>query len=80
MSGITRTIGRMFRWVSPVRGDFAAGVRAYERHDYARALRIWRRLARRGHPQAQCKLGIMYQNGDGVPQNKIGRASCRERV
>lgn len=59
----------MFRRVTLIRGDFAAGLHAYERHDYARALIIWRRLAKHGHAQAQCKLGIMYQNGDGVSQN-----------
>ncbi|MHA1566447.1 MAG: tetratricopeptide repeat protein [Alphaproteobacteria bacterium] len=69
MNEIARVIRRLVRQVTPIRGDFASGLRAYERHDYQRALRIWRRLAKRGHPQAQCKLGIMYHNGDGVPQN-----------
>ncbi len=69
MSEIARVIGRLFRRATPVRGGFAAGLRAYEERDYARARKIWRRLAKRGHPQAQCKLGIMYFNGDGMPQN-----------
>ena len=69
MNEIARVIGRLVRRVAPIRGVFASGLRAYERHDYHRAIRIWRRLAKRGHPQAQCKLGIMYHNGDGVSQN-----------
>lgn len=69
MNVVARIIGRLVRRAAPIRGDFASGLRAYERHDYQRALKIWRRLAKRGHPQAQCKLGIMYHNGDGVSQN-----------
>ncbi len=30
---------------------------------------IYRKLAEQGHAEAQNKLGIMYQNGKGVPQD-----------
>ncbi len=51
--------------------DFAAGVEAYERGDYATALREFRPLAERGDAAAQHNLGIMYGNGEGVPEDAI---------
>ncbi len=47
--------------------DFNAGVAAYNRSDYATALRAWRPLAKQGHAEAQSNLGFMYDNGLGVP-------------
>ncbi len=49
--------------------DFDAGVAAYSAGDYASALSEWRPLAERGDAHAQNNLGVMYQEGDGVPQN-----------
>jgi TPR repeat protein len=49
--------------------DFQKGVDAYERGDYAIALREWTPLAERGVPGAQYNLGRMYVNGWGVPQD-----------
>jgi TPR repeat protein len=49
--------------------DFQRGVKAYERYDYATALREWRPLAEQGNAKAQYNLGAMYENGDGVPQD-----------
>ena len=51
--------------------DFDAGVAAFERGDYAAALREWRPLAEQGYADAQTALGIMYRNGDGVPQDYV---------
>lgn len=50
-------------------GDFDDGVAAYERKDYATALKIFRSSAAKNNPQAQYNLGIMYQEGQGVPQD-----------
>ena len=49
--------------------DFEAGWEAYEHGDYATALKEWLPLAERGHVTAQSNLGIMYSQGQGVPQN-----------
>ena len=49
--------------------DFQKGVDAYERGDYATALREWTPLAKQGYAPAQYKLGVMYAKGDGVPQD-----------
>jgi len=42
---------------------------AYGRGDYATPLRLLRPLAVQGNANAQFNLGMMYQDGHGVPQN-----------
>jgi TPR repeat protein len=42
---------------------------AYDRGDYATALQIWRPRAEEGVAVAQNNLGLMYYNGQGVPQD-----------
>jgi TPR repeat protein len=51
--------------------DLDDGVAAYERGDYATALQEWRLLAEQGDAKAQHNLGVMYENGSGVPQNYV---------
>ena len=45
------------------------GVAAYQRGDFASALRLFQRLAEHGDASAQCNLGVMYEQGRGVAQN-----------
>ncbi|MDR5900447.1 tetratricopeptide repeat protein [Halomonas vilamensis] len=57
-------------WGSSVLGQsLDEGLDAARRGDYATALENWRPLAELGFPSAQSNLGVMYQNGQGVPQN-----------
>ena len=49
--------------------DFWAGSTYYLRGDFTAALREWRPLAEEGDARAQYYLGIMYANGEGVPEN-----------
>ena len=49
--------------------DFQAGLDAYNRGDYATALKEWRPLAEQGNASAQHKVGFMYSRGKGVMQN-----------
>src|SRR5512137_496566 len=42
---------------------------AYQRGDYATALRLFRPLAEQGDAAAQNYLGIMYATGRGVPRD-----------
>ena len=49
--------------------DFQKGVDAYDRRDYATALREWKPLAEQGNADAQFNLGLMYEKGWGVPQD-----------
>ena len=45
------------------------GVAAYKWGAYGIALREWRPLAEQGNAKAQYNLGVMYRNGQGVPQD-----------
>ena len=49
--------------------DFQKGVNAAQRGDFATALREWKPLAEQGDASAQFNLGLMYDNGDGVPKD-----------
>jgi hypothetical protein len=42
---------------------------AYDRRDYATALRIWTELADQGSATAQVRLGLMYARGHGVTRD-----------
>ncbi len=62
--------GLLFLLFGPaVKADFAAGMAAYEKHDYATALKEWRPLAEAGDAPTQFNLGLMYLDGVGVPQS-----------
>jgi len=50
-------------------GPLEDGWAAYEREDYAAALKYWRPLAERSDAGAQYNLGITYRFGRGVRQN-----------
>jgi uncharacterized protein len=49
--------------------DTDDGYAAYQRGDYATALRHLRPLADKGDARAQSALGLMYYHGRGVPQH-----------
>ena len=51
------------------RSDMEQGWAAYERGDYAKAASLIRPYAEKGDPEAQFKLGRMYQQGQGVPKD-----------
>jgi clan AA aspartic protease (TIGR02281 family) len=50
-------------------GPLEDDARAYKRGDFAAAMRLLRPLAERGNAPAQQYLGLMYEFGEGVPQN-----------
>jgi TPR repeat protein len=51
-------------------GDsFREGVVAYQHRNYRLAVAIFAPLANRGDPEAQAFMGVLYYNGQGVPQN-----------
>jgi TPR repeat protein len=54
---------------APTWADFQAGEDAYLRGDYATAVHEWRPLAKQGNVLAQYSLGVLYDNGYGVPQD-----------
>lgn len=55
----------------PALADLDKGAAAYGRGDYAAALREFRYLAARGVAKAQHNLGVMYEDGRGVPQDYV---------
>jgi uncharacterized protein len=52
-------------------GPLEDAVAARQRGDQATALRLFRPLADQGNAEAQFYLGIMYDNGLGVPQDHV---------
>ncbi len=50
-------------------GDLQAGLEASKRGDFETALKELRPLAKQGHAKAQFAMGVMYDNGLGVPQD-----------
>jgi len=61
-------------------GDFEAGVAAARAGDYRRALREWKPLAEAGRRDAQFNLGLLYENGLGVPKNAAAAAGWYRRA
>jgi hypothetical protein len=54
---------------SAAAGSYEEAIAAYERGDYASAMRLLRPLAEQGDASAQSDLGFMYKWARGVPQN-----------
>ena len=52
-----------------IAGPLEDGQAAYQRHDYATALRVWRKSAEQGSAPAEFGLGLIYSRGEGVPQD-----------
>lgn len=56
-------------FAAPAIADFAAGVTAYERGDYATALKEFKPRAEQGNADGQFNLGLLYDGGKGVHQD-----------
>ena len=70
MKRILPALAVLLLLVTPaVAQDLQKGLEAAERGDYATALREWRPLVEQGYAPAQVKLGLMYYDGHGVPQD-----------
>jgi TPR repeat protein len=54
-----------------VAGPLEDGMAAYNRGDYAPAVRLFRPLAEQGNAKAQNLLGVMYRRGQGVARNSV---------
>lgn len=53
----------------PAKADLADGLAAMARGDHAAAAAAWRPLAEAGEPEAQARLGFLYEKGRGVAQD-----------
>jgi TPR repeat protein len=52
-----------------VAGSFGEATKAYNSGDYETAYRLIKPLAEQGLPEAQFNIGLMYDKGQGVPQD-----------
>ncbi len=71
MKRLALAVALLIGLATPSHADFQDGLAAYDRGDYAAALREWRPLAEQGHAMAQTFLGVMYSKGQGVPQDYV---------
>jgi TPR repeat protein len=53
---------------------------AYDKQDYAAALKEWEPLAKQGNADAQNNLGTMYANGKGVLKDDKQAASWYQKA
>ena len=60
--------------------SFNDGVTAFRGGDYATAFRIWLPMAEQNDAEAQRNIGVMYQQGLGVPQNAFEAARWYRRA
>ncbi len=60
--------------------DFKAGVDAYDRGDYATALKEWQPYAEKGDPNAEYNLGLLYARGQGVTQDYAQAAQWYQKA
>ena len=56
------------------------GFIAYQRHDYASALRLWTIAANRGDPVAQFQIGHLYGAGEGVAKDPVTSAAWNRKA
>ena len=61
----------LFLFTSSCSDNFQDATDAYERKDYETAYKLVLPLAEQGHAKAQYNLGLMYVNGQGVPQDYV---------
>ena len=59
----------LFPVASAVAGPYEDGLAAYNRGDYATALRLFPPLAEQGNALSQRELGVMFYEGKGVKQD-----------
>lgn len=65
LCGLAFLTGAAGAWAGPLEDAQAA----YAAGDYAKAMSLFRPAADQGNPIAQYNVGILYENGQGVPQD-----------
>jgi peptidoglycan hydrolase-like protein with peptidoglycan-binding domain len=58
-------------FAGPVRADYVDGLTAYQNRDFVTAMQELAPLADRGDAQAQMIVGLMYRDGQGMPQDYV---------
>jgi uncharacterized protein len=62
--------------VSPALADFDSGLSAYASGDFDVAAREFSLLAAKGNKEGQYHLGLLYEEGQGVPKKYDEAVSC----
>ncbi len=60
----------VFTWAESPKTTYDKATNAYIRGDYSTAYRLFSELAEQGDPTAQYNLGVIYNTGRGVPQDR----------
>ena len=55
--------------LAPAAADYAGGLKAYQNGNYKWAFHQWLAVAKKGDVDAQHNIAVMYQKGQGVPQD-----------
>jgi TPR repeat protein len=61
----------LFMAGSAIAGPLEDSTKAYKHGDYKTAYRLIKPLADQGYAEAQHKLGILFEEGQGVPQDYV---------
>ena len=80
MKRIATAVALLVSLTAPAWAGFDEGLAAYDRGDYATALREWRPLGAQGNAAAQFFLGLIYDNGQGVPHDYAEAARWYRRA
>ena len=71
MKRVALAVALLVSLAAPAWAGFDEGWLAYLGGDFETALREWRPLAEQGLAEAQYELGVLYGNGQGVPQDYV---------
>lgn len=76
ISMVLKVLAGIVLLVSPVWADFDSGVSAYASGDFEVAAREFSLLAAKGNKEGQYHLGLLYEEGQGVPKQFDEAVSC----
>jgi TPR repeat protein len=66
----------LFLLTAPVRADIDSGLMAYANGDFDTAARVFSVLAKSGDKEAQYYMGLLYEEGQGVPKRFDEAEKC----
>ena len=69
MKRLALAVALLIGLATPSQADYLDGLRAYRLGDYATAFQEFKPLADKGYDRVQFRLGLMYYDGQGVPQD-----------
>lgn len=64
------TVAGAIQFGSAAAGDFETGWQAYQNGDFRRAFNEWRPLAEKGDKRAQFNIGVLYDDGKALPEDR----------